>query len=285
MQSLRWTGPGGEIEVLTTQPSSCMSITPRDRAAVQAGMALFNTPTLLGGQAAKAGLSCSSCHPNGRDNRHFLLPGVSGKAGTADVTSSFFSSARGNGVDDPVQIPDLALPGKVSRAAGEPALEHFIRNLIVEEFAGSEPSPTALLAIAAYVRAIRKCGDSDKMAQNRQLSDQLGLINAAIDGASAMQRQGDTPTARLLIGGARHQLGLIAERFGAKRFTAERRMLLNASEALRKIAENNDNVSVPVSIAAWRRQFDRKLVPRLMVGEPRSLYSKKQIAKAMTLSH
>lgn len=235
-------------------------------------MALFNTPTLLGGQAAKAGLSCASCHVNGRDNPHFLLPSLSGAAGTADVTSSFFSAARGNGVHDPVQIPDLARPGKISRAQGDPALEAFIRNLIVEEFSGMEPSPATLSALASYVRAMRSCQDKVR-AQERRLSDQLDLIEVAIEGASAMTRLGETSTAKLAIASARHQLGLIDERYSGRHFKVEQKLLLDASTRLREIVETGDSATIPPLLAAWQQQFEGKTVPRLLAGEPRSLYS------------
>lgn len=277
LQSLRWTQPGAEIEAITTQSPACLAIDERDRAKVQAGMALFNTPTLLGGQAAKAGLSCASCHVNGRDNPHFLLPSLSGAAGTADVTSSFFSAARGNSVHDPVRIPDLAQPGKISRAQGDPALEGFIRNLIVEEFSGLEPRPATLSALATYVRAIRPCQDNAG-AQERRLSDQLDLIEVAIEGASAMERLGETSTAKLAIASARHQLGLIDERYSASHFRAERKLLLDASTRLQIIAETNDRTTIPASLTSWKQLFDRKTVPRLIAGEPRSLYNSKQMA-------
>jgi hypothetical protein len=278
-QSLRWTQPGAELETISTQPAACVDFEATDRAKVQAGLALFNTPTLLGGQAAKAGLSCASCHVNGRDNPHFLLPSLSGAAGTADVTSSFFSAARGNGVHDPVQIPDLALPGKISRAQGDPALEGFIRNLIVEEFSGMEPSPATLSALASYVRAMRPCQDNAG-AQERRLSDQLDLIEVAIEAASAMERLGETSTAKLAIASARHQLGLINERYSANRFRTERKLLLDESSRLRTIAETQDRTTVGASLASWNQRFERKIVPRLIAGEPRSLYNRNEIVAA-----
>nr|QQZ49991.1 hypothetical protein JKL49_25640 [Phenylobacterium glaciei] len=63
-----------------------------------------------GGQAARAGVACETCHRSGRSNPDFLFPGVSGPPGSADVTSSLFSSHRGDGIDDPVPIPDLSGP-------------------------------------------------------------------------------------------------------------------------------------------------------------------------------
>lgn len=244
-------------------------------------MALFNAPTLLGGQAAKAGLSCASCHVNGRDNPHFLLPSLSGAAGTADVTSSFFSAARGNALHDPVRIPDLARPGKISRAETDKALEQFIRNLIVEEFSGNEPTPAALSAVANYVRAIGSCRGDGISQQKRQLSDQVDLINAALDIASFMQQTGDAQTAMLLIASARQQLGLIHERYSLKQFAVERRLLLDASKRLLAIAEMHGDAPIAPPLDLWRKDFNRKLMPRLVAGEPGSLYDKRQIVAAL----
>lgn len=281
LQSLRWIEAGKEVEAIATQPSACLTFEPRDKVMVQAGMALFNTPTLLGGQAAKADLSCASCHGNGRDNPHFLLPSLSGAAGTADVTSSFFSAARGNAAHDPARIPDLAKPGKISRARGDKTLEQFIRDLVVEEFSGNEPSPAALSTISSYVRSIGICADGENARPNRRLQDQLDLIEAALDGAAFMQQQGDAPTANLLIGSARHQLGLIHERYAAKQLTGERRLLRDASIRLAAIAEAGNDAMIVRSLQMWRKDFNRKLIPRLVAGEPYSLYTRKRITAAL----
>ncbi len=250
------------------------------------GLALFNTPTLLGGQAARAGLSCASCHVNGRDNAHFLLPSLSGAPGTADVTSSFFGIARGNGHHDPVTIPDLAQPGKVSRAPGDQALPIFIRNLIVDEFSGAEPSASTLLALTQYVRAVAPCAGGDDRPQKRQLNDQLTLIRAAVESAAAEVRGGPAATGSvgegaavpLLIAGARHQLGLIAERYAAKSLAGERRMLLQASTRLRAISDHQDSAVFAAALDRWRQDFDGKIAPRLAAREASSLYNENAVA-------
>lgn len=267
---LRWTAPGAELAALTTQPATCLG----DRSvAVQAGEALFNSPGLLGGQAAKAGLSCASCHANGRDNPHFVMAGVSDAPGTADVTSSFFSAARGNGRFDPVIIPDLAVPGKVSRDPASGALEPFIRTLIVEEFAGQEPTPAMLGALATYVRSIGTCSDGSARTA-RTLDDQLQLISAGLRGAAEMARRGDPVAARALVAAARHQLGLIAERYPVPRFRAEQRALLDASRGLQVLSgQSADMEAFTTSATAWRASLDGGLAPRLRAKAPRSLYN------------
>lgn len=272
---LRWTAPEAAKDALTTQPAACLR-DPSDDAL--AGEALFNSPALLGGQAAKGGLSCASCHVNGRGNGHFLMAGVSDAPGTADVTNSFFSAARGNGRFDPVAIPDLALPGKVSRDPAAGALEPFIRTLIVEEFAGQEPTPAMLGALAAYVRAIRPCA-SGVALMPRTLSGQLRLVDAALDGAVGMARRGDTVAAGVLVAAARHQLGLIAERYAATPFRPQQRELLAASRALQTLAgEAADPKQFAISASAWRARFAAGLAQQLREREQLSLYNAANLA-------
>ena len=273
---MRWTAPGSELALLSAQPATC--IADPDAAAVRSGRALFGAPTLLGGQAAKAGLSCSSCHINGRDNPHFLLPGVSAAPGTADVTNSFFSAARGNGRFDPVAIPDLAMPGKVARDPETRALESFIRNLIVEEFGGEEPGAVTLAALAAYVRAGRPC-PTERFA-SRRLEDQLRVIEDGIVSAAFMRDRSDRRGVRLSIASMRHQLGLIAERYSAPRFGRERDKLLAASRELQAIGDG-DLALIDRALGSWKGDFDKDLAKRLRRGEGRSLYDAGHLEKSL----
>ncbi|HJS12377.1 hypothetical protein [Sphingopyxis sp.] len=272
---MRWTAPGSEQALLSEQPATCLA---SDTPLVRGGRALFGTPTLLGGQAAKAGLSCASCHINGRDNPHFLLAGVSAAAGTADVTNSFFSAARGNGRFDPVVIPDLAMPGKVARDPDTHALEGFIHTLIVEEFGGQEPTPAMLDALAAYVRAVRPCPVETKAS--RRLGDQLAAIDDGVAGAELMAERADPQGARLAIASMRHQLGLIAERYSGPRLAREREGLLAASRALQAIGED-DAARIGPALARWKGDFDTGLAKRLRRAEGRSLYDTNRLAKSL----
>lgn len=279
---LKWTESGTELEALSSQPVTCLSPDPQSATLVRAGEALFNTPTLLGGQAAKAGLNCASCHVNGRDNPHFALAGVSDRPGTADVTNSFFSAARGNGRFDPVTIPDLATPGKISRDPSSKALEPFIRNLIVEEFGGHEPSATTLDALAAYVRAIRSCPEGGKTRVSRKLEDQLALIQAGVMGAVEMEARGDRQASQLLVAAARHQLGLLSERYAGPSLKRERLALLEASRGLQDLVTLAETPSEFAKKAAgWLISFDKNVGERLVRKGPKSLYDSGQLANAL----
>jgi hypothetical protein len=274
-EQLKWTAPGAEYEALSSQPAACLNFGGEDAALAPAGQALFNAPTLLGGQAAKAGLSCASCHVNGRDNKNFLMAGVSDKAGTADVTNSFFSAARGNGRFDPVQIPDLAVPGKVSPDPKAKQLTPFIRTLIVDEFSGHEPTPAMLDALSAYVRAV---GDCQQPSQPRSLQDQLLIVQGAVDGAFLMAQRNDPQAMRALIAAARHQLGLIAERYAGPGLKRERALLLSASRELQAVGDfAKDPAAFAKELSDWLTRFDDALLTTLERSNAKSLYNPKRL--------
>lgn len=266
LQALVWTDPAHARKVLLEQPATCLD--PAASAPkVRAGEALFNSPALLGGQAERAGMSCASCHANGRRSQWFRLDGVSGAPGTADVSSSFFAVERANGQFDPKPIPDLALPGKVSHDPASGRLEQFVRGLIVEEFSGAEPSAQSLAALASYVRALRPC--PDRASEPRGLIADLRLVEAGIAGALELLRQGDRAGATKLVKGTRFRLGLISERMNGRGQAGLRRDLLRASRALSVLQET----PVAAQLSAWQDAFDRTLKPALIKSESRSLYA------------
>ena len=125
----RWLAPDGLFEGLTRQPTECFKPpkTASERRSAAIGRAAFRAPLLLGGQAARVGLSCSSCHRNGRGNSEFTFPAISGHPGTADVTSSLMSKRRGDGAFNPKAIPDLAgVPSKL-KISRDPARKELRR--------------------------------------------------------------------------------------------------------------------------------------------------------------
>jgi hypothetical protein len=124
---------------------------------VDLGDLAFNAPTLLGGAARQAGMSCGTCHVNGATNPRFYMPGLSTRPGTFDTTGHLFNPNADDGVLDALAIPSLrgarvlAPYGHDGRTA---SLRDFIRSVIVVEFAGPEPSPAILDAMVAYIEDI-----------------------------------------------------------------------------------------------------------------------------------
>ena len=274
IREARWLAPAARYRALTREPAECL-VLPVDgagRRSVAIGRSLFRAPLLLGGQAARAGMSCATCHRNGRGNPDFLFPGVSGAPGTADVTSSLMSSHRGDHVANPRPIPDLGNPRaalKVSRDPRDGALEHFIRGLVVEEFDGPEPPPEALAALAAYVRALRPegCRGADRPIT-------LAVRLAEVDAAVGLARQSEGETRRLLLAAARSMLGAIDERFQLPGLDADRRQLFAADRDLQAIRSNL------ADFAGWDRTWPQRK-RRLLSDERRSLFSAARVRAAL----
>lgn len=274
VREARWLAPGTVHAGLTREPPECFAppADPAERRRARIGRVAFRTPLLLGGQAARAGLSCASCHRNGRGNPDFLFPGLSGAPGTADVTDSLMSSHRGDGLFNPKPIPDLGGPRrslKVSQDRRGRALETFIRGLVAEEFDGPEPSPAVIEALAAYVRALNpaSCRGSGRRVT---LASRLAFVDEAARLAAAEIGE----TRRLLLAAARSQLGEIDERFAIPGGEPARAVLREADRELRRLRSGE------ADMRAWRRQWPawKRNLLRL---EPLSLYDSKRLRASL----
>ncbi|MDJ0643160.1 MAG: hypothetical protein QNJ15_10100 [Erythrobacter sp.] len=295
-----WLSEGGRLEALASEPAVFDADLVRmieqqpglldhmgsgnwkDR--VRVGSMLFKTPFLFGGQAAKAGLSCHSCHVNGRDNPHFQFPGVSGDPGTADISHSFFSKNLGNAEFDPVPIPDLAIPGKIDHSAQSRELEQFIRTIVVDEFSGDEPGEYTVGALATYVRAVAlTAGSNDLKRTDRSISRDLDVVHAMVE--QARYRLVDRPEdsyrlSRLLLAGARHRLALVHERLVEADQAAHRLRLERASRALgevqNRISEGMANHAIAsIALTGWLQSFADRA--ELEAQHATSLYNRERL--------
>ncbi len=121
------------------------------------GDLLFSSSAIMGGAAGRAGISCETCHQQGAGNPRLFIPGLSSRPGTFDVSGSLFNAKADNGIFDPVTPPSLRGAKYLAPYAHDgrfPTLRGFIRNAIVNEFAGSEPSAQVVDALEAYVKEI-----------------------------------------------------------------------------------------------------------------------------------
>ena len=278
----RWVAPGRLVGALTRQPVECLAV-PADRSTakqIAIGRAAFRTPMLLGGQAARAGLSCASCHRNGRDNRDFFLTGLSDAPGTADVTSSLMSKLRGDALFNPKPIPDLAADAatqKISRDATSGDLERFLTGQIIEEFDGHAPSPRVLAGLAAYVRAIRSDAcPANAIYEPITVSALLHDVEAATDAA----RETDAATARLMLSSARWTLGRIDERYTTAELAAVRVKIRAADRGLaniQKSLDGGDQTSLQ-QIDDWQRMF-AVLRPAIEKASSRSLFNPARLSR------
>lgn len=287
IRALHWIAASADpVHAVATQPTECLG-TPADPAEalkVEVGRAAFRTPVLLGGQAARASLTCETCHRDGRTNPDFHFPGISGAPGTADVTQSIFSSHRGDGIDNPKPIPDLSGPKaklKVDQAPDARALEGFIHGLITEEFDGPEPSPATLQGLAAYVRALQPaaCPQAPRQPVDARLL--MSDARRALAAARAEIARGDRSTAVLMLAAARARLGLIDERLAGPPFDALRNRLRAASAQLAAAQDTLRQGQNPPDRDFTRWLADsRPLEAKLVAAEPGSLFNPKRLRAA-----
>ena len=277
----RWLETPDLVSDLTQQPAECLAWPndPRQRQAVAVGRARFRSPLLLGGQAARAGLSCASCHRNGRTNPHFHFPGISGDPGTADVTASLMSEKRGDHIFNPKPIPDLAGDPKKLKVKGTPRLHGFIHGLIAEEFSGPEPSAAALNSVAAYVSALSPAACQDPASAPITLNSKLAEVDSAVALAEEAYASGDAATGRDLLSAARSTLGAIDERFQLPSLEGSRQQLKDASAELFSLQQKQR----PALWAMWMRDWLR-YKRALRSAEPRSLYNPNVLRRLLAAS-
>jgi hypothetical protein len=289
LREARWLPDARQPHALTHEPTECLGRTndPRTAKRIEIGRAAFRTPLLLGGQAARAGLACSSCHRNGRGNPDFHFPGVSGAPGTADVTSSLLSSQRGDGLANPVPIPDLSGPvHAISRAAADPALATFIRGLIVEEFDGPEPSALTLDSLVHYVRALSPQACPPEPERRIRVAHYLDDARRAARAAQLALDAHDPATARLMLAGARHALGLIDERYVDPATAIARHRLRNSDSELAAIQQAIDAESTDTTlrITAWLATITH-WAELLRRDEAVSLFDVRRLQTALAAEH
>ena len=275
LRDARWLQTSDLAADLTHQPAECLSLPadPAERRSAEIGRIAFRAPLLLGGQAARVGLSCSTCHKNGRSNAHFHFPGLSGAPGTADVTNSLMSSHRGDGIFNPKPIPDLGgdpAKLKVSRDPRKSDLRKFIRGLITQEFDGPEPSPAVLEGLAAYVRSLSPQGCTSPPQAGIRLGSMLEDVETAISLAQQSYAGGDQRTGRFLIGAARSTLGGIDERFQLPGGELDRALLRDAATELEAI--ELAETAPPDAFRNWRRDWPAR-AKQLRADEGKSLFS------------
>ena len=258
LRAARWLPADRRVHALSHEPTECLTQATDQKLAqrIAIGRAAFRTPLLLGGLAARSGLSCSSCHRDGRGNPDFEFPGLSGAPGTADVTSSLMSSHRGDGIDNPKPIPDLSGPPeklKVSRDPANHALETFVHGIVVEEFDGPEPSAATLDGLATYVRALSPRACPAVSEQTIGLAEYLSDARAALQAAQFTFDAHDRATTRLMLASARSALGSIDERYAGAALAHDRELLRAADHELGAIQDAADAgaTDVPTRIAAW----------------------------------
>lgn len=154
-----WLPPGTNLNDQSPLPRLVLNfeargLDERDLFLVAYGDMLFDSPAIFGEPAKSFGITCSTCHNRSDINRNLNIPGISERAGSADVDGHFFNPRFNDHRNDSIDIPSLrglrftAPYGRDGRFA---SLRDFTRNVIVNEFGGNEPTPLMLDAIVTYM--------------------------------------------------------------------------------------------------------------------------------------
>lgn len=154
-----WLPPGANINDQDPLPLLALNFEERgfdetDLSLVAYGDMLFDSPAIFGEPARSIGIACSTCHNRSDINKDFFIPGLSHQPGAADVDSSFFNPIFNDQRSDSLDIPTLRairFTNPYGRDGRFGSLRDFTRNVIVNEFAGEEPSPFMLDALVAYL--------------------------------------------------------------------------------------------------------------------------------------
>ncbi len=254
-------------------PAECAAARTRE---TEIGRALFRSPTLLGGPAARLGLSCNACHNNGRGNTRFMLPELTNRAGAADVTSEWASHVRGDGVMNPVDIPDLAGVGSrtIFGHAREPSLERFTRSVIEEEFQGRPPSDEAFAGLLAYLRSLDTCPAGSTVVSLATATDDVRRAVAAAQTT-------DAATARAVLLAAQDAIGRLVERLPARSFQRDRARLEALARELNTVRTSNDvTAALTQSAPGWLARFDAA-VARIARREGRTYFNEATLRTAL----
>jgi cytochrome c peroxidase len=118
------------------------------------GDMVFDSPEIFGSPAESLGISCSTCHNRSDVNRDFFIPGLSHQAGAVDVDSHFFNPGFNDMRRDSIDIPSLRgirFTAPYGRDGRFMSLRDFVRNVIVNEFAGEEPTDLVLDSLVSYL--------------------------------------------------------------------------------------------------------------------------------------
>ncbi len=184
---------------------------------IEIGEIAFESPALLGGAAWADGVVLCVLSYQRTWQSRFQLEGVSGEAGTADITGSLLSKVRGDAVFNPVPIPDLAArDGKQMKDRTGDAFRGKLHGLIVEEFDGQEPPAAVFEAVLAYLNAldVNHCADP---SGRRRISLFEDTTPPALRLARLVEtaKAGDMGSALLMARASREALERAHERFVA----------------------------------------------------------------------
>ena len=273
---LRWAKPDANVlTILSTEPNECLTsnlkasnvttTTQLHQQNIALGRMAFRSPFLLGGQAARRGLTCQSCHTQGQRNENFFVIGLSDEPGTADVTSFHFSDELGDESFNPALIPSLSDDVRgIDYDQNNDELEKFVTRLITKEFTGPTPLPEVKTALLAYLRDL-----DDSACQSSQLQG-AALLRYKLTGISEtfdilLNNSFKPDTQNFLTNALRAELGRLHLRYPNTQRIQKELVAISQGLKLREAPLTREN------LASAQQRWD-DLLPRMETAYNRSLF-------------
>lgn len=286
LNDLKWlhpqSDPAGFVSRYFPDP---ISEEDRQTYHVELGRVAFRNSLLLGGFAAREGLTCATCHPGGQRNDAFFISGLSAEAGTIDTTTSVFSKVLGDNRFNPVAIPsliDVAKTAPYGQKENFSTLDDFVRHVIVDEFAGEQPSAVIFEALLAYLNALDS--DLSKPSEPLRVRHSMDDLKRSLDVLEETVKRDDKQLIFFIVHGMRQDLGRVAERYRGPDCLAIRTDLSEASEILRLFRVQIDaNEGMAAEATLFRfRDYLEGLNSRLEQFEPQSLYLESNLREQLS---
>lgn len=275
-----WLPPGSlALPALLEQPREALDGGEKQSFLVEFGRLAFRSPEVLGGTARKAGLSCQACHAGGHVNPHFFIPQLSDRPGAVDVTHALWHARNEDNRFNPREIPSLRGVAQKSRLGFDKrsgSLREFTRNVMVLEFAATEPSALVLDALVAYQQALLPGAHGVEPATlRRDLTDLARHLRVL----ALPLAEEDAEAGELAIAMIRGQIGFIHERFEGKTLRGQQQILEQWSRELAAIADLARDGLWP--LARQRREALAAGLseppPELIAAEKLSLYDPERL--------
>jgi hypothetical protein len=262
LDDAQWVSPDADlVSVLQSARGECLALPddPEARMSVLTGRAAFRSSTLMGGHAARRGLSCNSCHRNGHGNPDFFIEALSDQPGQVDVTNGVFSSHRDDSTFNPVPIPTLVNAGskpEFGTVIRTETLRAFISGILNEEFDARPPPTIVFEGLAAYIESLESGACPEEATAPYTLEAHWHDIDTLYQLISWHLNNDSPETVEFLIGALRHELGRISQHFvGQNQLPARLKFLSMALNGFQLLLATG-NTDMGTAFASLRVSLD-----------------------------
>lgn len=244
----------------------------------EVGRISFRSPGILGGLAAREGMSCNSCHRSGGTNPDFFVSGLSDDPGTFDATNPLFSTHTDDGVHNPVVIPELF---GIKHTAPYPSdgrfetLKEMVDHVILKEFDGLAPPPLIAEALMTYLEALD--ARPPDMPIQKSVQQDLDEVSRHLNTVNWALSVRDVETVAFLVNASRRHLEVVYNRFDG--LDTPQSVLLSWSLSLKnvRLLAEQERFAEAKDALKETKQMVQAQSPGISAHEKNSLYDPEKL--------